>query len=245
MNTRIFLGVTLALLFGAASAQQGGAIQGQTVTPPALPPAVPHTAPQGQATGRIVPPPPPAHNNQQVPPPVTGQQYYVLQGNKPQGPISLQAVIQRIQNRQLKRESLVWKKGDPNWTNAGDDPGLKQIFDNAGPPPVSRNNRFQQFLVGGWQYNVNTQGIRQSYLVYYTADGNYHGTIQTAIPGAPSQTSQVISGKWEVSAMGNNRFSLKLVDASMGGSGSALLKLIDNNTLLNENQGYMVHRVSN
>jgi membrane protease subunit (stomatin/prohibitin family) len=71
-----------------------------------------------------------------APPPLpTAAQWYVAVNNAQAGPFDVAALGQKVQAGELKRETLVWKTGLPNWQPAGQVVELASLF-AAVPPPL-------------------------------------------------------------------------------------------------------------
>lgn len=71
------------------------------------------------------------------PPPLPqpGAQFYVAVDGRQSGPHPLDALLQRIAEGALTRDTLAWKEGMPQWTPAGEVPELAPLF-GATPPPL-------------------------------------------------------------------------------------------------------------
>jgi membrane protease subunit (stomatin/prohibitin family) len=69
-------------------------------------------------------------------PPIPGTEaYFVAVDGKQSGPFDVQALQSQVSLGQLTRESLVWTKGMPGWSRAGEVATLAPVFANV-PPPV-------------------------------------------------------------------------------------------------------------
>ena len=79
---------------------------------------------------------PPAQQ-QQTPPPLSAQQetYFLAINGQQTGPFPLSELGPKVADGQLTIETLVWKQGMAQWTEAGKVPALANIF-NQGPPPL-------------------------------------------------------------------------------------------------------------
>ena len=58
--------------------------------------------------------------------------YFFHDGEEQRGPFTLE----ELKEKQIKRETPVWKKGLKDWTRANDLPELSQLFENT--PPAFR-----------------------------------------------------------------------------------------------------------
>ncbi len=73
-----------------------------------------------------------------TPPPLpAGNSFFVAIDGQQQGPIDMNNLLTRVQSGQVKRETLVWKQGLPNWIRADEVAELKALFD-AVPPPLPK-----------------------------------------------------------------------------------------------------------
>jgi membrane protease subunit (stomatin/prohibitin family) len=71
----------------------------------------------------------------QNPPPIPGvAQYFVAVNGQQQGPYSLQAIQQMVQNSSLSRDTLIWKQGMGAWTKAGEVAEVNSFFGGVPPP---------------------------------------------------------------------------------------------------------------
>lgn len=86
------------------------------------------------------PTPPPGPGPNPTPPPLPGAtdvQYFVAVNNQPVGPLTLNDMIARIQQKSLAPKDLVWKTGAPGWAPAESYPELAAAFNApSGPPPL-------------------------------------------------------------------------------------------------------------
>jgi hypothetical protein len=71
-----------------------------------------------------------------APPPVPGgAQYYAVINGQQAGPYDGMALRQLVQQQMVNRDTLVWKQGMPQWTQAGQVPEVATLFTPQGPPP--------------------------------------------------------------------------------------------------------------
>ncbi|HEX7240596.1 MAG TPA: SPFH domain-containing protein [Longimicrobiaceae bacterium] len=72
-----------------------------------------------------------------APPPLPqqGAQFFVAVNGQQTGPLTVDALRQRIADGSLTRDSLAWKQGMAQWTPAGDVAELAALF-GASPPPL-------------------------------------------------------------------------------------------------------------
>ncbi len=68
-----------------------------------------------------------------MPPPLPSDNIFVAIGGQQQGPFSLAQIKQLALDRQIEKESLVWKEGMPAWVAASSMPEIATLF--AGVPP--------------------------------------------------------------------------------------------------------------
>ena len=72
-------------------------------------------------------------NTPPPPPPVV--QFFTAVNGQQNGPFGLEQLPQLVQNGTLKRDTLVWKAGMANWTQASTVAELSNLFNNVPPPP--------------------------------------------------------------------------------------------------------------
>ena len=60
---------------------------------------------------------------------MSDENWYIVEGGEPVGPIDKAAIRMRVRDRQIGRATLVWQEGMSAWTRACDVPGLL-------PPPI-------------------------------------------------------------------------------------------------------------
>lgn len=83
-----------------------------------------NTSSQQNQNSQVTPPPPP---------PVL--QFHVFVNNVQQGPYDLIQLKTMINQGQLKKDTLVWKPGMPNWDKAETQPELQNLLSPVSPPP--------------------------------------------------------------------------------------------------------------
>ena len=72
--------------------------------------------------------------NQSGPPPVPQLSYFVAVNGQQSGPFDMAALQGMAMQKQLNKETLVWKQGMAAWTAAGQVPELNSVFGNTPPP---------------------------------------------------------------------------------------------------------------
>jgi membrane protease subunit (stomatin/prohibitin family) len=80
--------------------------------------------------------------NQQMPPPgppplAKPSSYYIATNGQQNGPFETQSLTDKITSGQLTRQTLVWKQGMPQWTEAEKVPELASLFAGS-PPPLPK-----------------------------------------------------------------------------------------------------------
>ena len=75
------------------------------------------------------------NKNTPPPPPPMPAIYHVLIDNEQTGPFTMGQLKEFVTNRQLNRESYVWKTGLADWVKMNDLPELASVFANVPPPP--------------------------------------------------------------------------------------------------------------
>jgi hypothetical protein len=61
--------------------------------------------------------------------------YYIGLRGEQKGPFSVKIISQMILDKTITKETLVWGQGMPEWIQAGEADGLKEMF-NLIPPPL-------------------------------------------------------------------------------------------------------------
>lgn len=69
-------------------------------------------------------------------PPIPTVDYYLAINGKRQGPMPFSAVEQKVNNKEIDENTLVWKKGLKNWVKMGDMEDFHYLFDENCPPPI-------------------------------------------------------------------------------------------------------------
>lgn len=75
---------------------------------------------------------------EQTPPPVPVSKYYIAVDGNSTGPYDVKKLQEMADNGQLKKDSLVWKKGMADWVRADSVEELKDLFTDI--PPIPTNN---------------------------------------------------------------------------------------------------------
>ncbi len=70
-----------------------------------------------------------------MPPPPPVIQFYAMVNGQQAGPFNEQTLMQMVQNKSITKETLVWKQGMPQWTQAGQVPEMANLFNQMPPPP--------------------------------------------------------------------------------------------------------------
>jgi hypothetical protein len=220
MRHAIAWSVGLGFLLAAA----GQALAEEPPIPPPLPPL---------AATDVQPPP--------LPPQLPAVQFFVSENGQPVGPLSLEQMQARIQGGQTKRSDLVWKGGTPDWVKAETITELKQLF-AAAPPDMPVASKWEQFMLGVWEAaGTSPQGFDWALRVSYTADGRYSG--YQVLTYAGTNTQAAIAGTWKITPAGENKFSL-ILDAPGQVGSTTVFTVVDENTLLNEQEGYYARRIA-
>jgi len=76
--------------------------------------------------------------SEQTPPPVPVSKYYVAVDGNSTGPYDVKKLQEMADNGQLKKDSLVWKKGMADWVRADSVEELKDLFTDI--PPIPNND---------------------------------------------------------------------------------------------------------
>ena len=223
--------------------------QAPTAEPTFIPftPQAPAHAPArqaGQPPVQATPPPLPQHQVQPPPPPPLPTQFYVQENGRQVGPLSLEQIRQRIDDRRLQDWHLVWKTGLATWVQAKEMAEFRQMF-NQKPPDVTIEQRIKQLLTGVWQKQernpspiVNATTRTE---IRYKADGTFTGT-RTTYAGIPVVLP--FQGRWSISVMTEKEFVMTLNVSGELLASTASLMIIDQNTLQDKEKGTLITRVS-
>jgi membrane protease subunit (stomatin/prohibitin family) len=76
----------------------------------------------------------PQNQGQNSPPPLPGNQWHVAINGAQQGPFDESTIQNLVNQGQITRESLIWKTGMSNWTQAGEVSDFQRFFGNTPPP---------------------------------------------------------------------------------------------------------------
>lgn len=72
----------------------------------------------------------------QAPPPLPSASFYAAINGQQAGPFDLAALASQIQGGAIKKTTLVWRAGMPNWAAAESVAELQQFFQTQQPPPL-------------------------------------------------------------------------------------------------------------
>ena len=131
---------TLAVLFASVMVSVG-IPPANAEMPSRIPPPLTVEAPVAEP-GTIPPPLP----RRDTPPPLPApalSAFFVDTEGEPEGPFTAQQIIGRIQAGQITPQTLVWKRGAPNWVRAGEITEFVAAFRGA-PPPMRRDPQLQR-----------------------------------------------------------------------------------------------------
>jgi hypothetical protein len=229
--SKLWLLLATVLVAGPAVAQQLPAAPPQAAqanaqpAPVAGPPALPQA---------VVPPPLP------VAPPAV---FFIEQNGQPVGPLSVAELQTRAQQGAVRGETLVWKQGTPTWMAAKDVPELRAAL-AAIPPPVPVAEQYKRLIVGTWQVQTTDHyGLMTNTTLTYNPDGTYSGVVTQTYQGI--SVPQPTNGTWTVQPVSEGKFSLTVAPAgrNMGGPATAVLRVIDNNSLYNDTDRYQARRI--
>lgn len=189
------------------------------------------------------PPPLPAQPNDRPPPlpAAAAVRYFYARDDREVGPVGLEQMKALIRDRQIQRHTLVWTAGMAQWERAELRPDLAEVFRDV---PVARPRDWTGFMLGPWTYEMNRSGLPLKYVVNYSADGRYRGSVGAQMRDAFGQTMAVpavpVSGTWKVTPMDDDRFQLEWTEDNV--PQSTTLRRIDRNTLYDELQGHRMTR---
>lgn len=190
------------------------------------------------------PPLPPVQENQppQPPPipPTPEVLYFFIQQGQQVGPLTVDQMTSQIAAGIINRQTLVWTAGMADWTTAGEVAALSEALSIA-PPEVPASEQYRLLVQGVWLMSeTNPQGFTLTTQVNYHSDGTFDAVSTTTYQGVSS--SVPVSGRWTVQAMGANQFLLSMTPDA-GIPSTAIIRVIDQNTLYNETAGQQARRV--
>lgn len=234
LRTSAALAAICAMTFAAAAQQPPDP---NPAPPPPPPPTVDITKDDNP-----VPPPPP--------PPVEVK-YWVSENGQATGPFTPEQIAEKVMAKTVTAQTYVLKAGTQNWITAGTAPDLKTAI-AAVPPAPPAQEKFQTYMAGNWRlgpYQDPQTGGTVVIDVIYMPNGQFNGvaTIQfpamSGIQTPPQQ--QAMGGTWKVASLGDDRFSLTLVNQAGGmtQNNTVVLRVIDENTMMNESMGQTVTRM--
>lgn len=191
---------------------------------------------------------PPPLLGRDAPPPLPQAEeraFFVDNQGQPEGPLTAKQVIDRIQNGQIRRSTLVWKRGTPDWRRAEDFGELRQAF-AAAPPAVPQESRFERYMVGTWEGQAQQQqGMLVQSTIRYSPDGSFAGVQRIQIVGGSiAPVTMPVSGRWAVQAIGEARFVLTLTPSDGSPPVSGTFEVMDESTLRHEELNAVARRVA-
>lgn len=101
--------------------------------------APPHASPQGQTSPESATPPPeaahtaPSQTVEAGSPARSSAWFHAADGSQ-RGPLDEETLHEAIAAERIRRDSLVWRRGMPDWVAAGDVPELQDVFATVPPP---------------------------------------------------------------------------------------------------------------
>lgn len=198
-----------------------------------------------QAGGGGGPPPLPVEeqNVTPQPPPIPATPdvlYYFIQQGQSVGPLTLEQISAQITAGVVRPSTLVWTAGLPDWSEAKDVGALAAAL-NTAPPDIPESEQYRLLIAGVWLMSeTNAQGFTNTTQVNYSLNGTFNAVVTTTYQGMSS--SMPVTGRWTIEAMGANQFSLSMTPDS-GLPSTAVVRVIDQNTLYNETAGQQARRV--
>ncbi len=188
-----------------------------------------------------IPPPLPAQEDAAAvaPPPLPAEaEYFVEEQRKPVGPLTLEAMRQRVKAGKTRPSDLVWKKGAAGWAAAETFTELQTDT----VPPALPDTRFRDYMVGTWQTTSEMQGLSTTTMVRYDPNGTYAGVVTTTALGTHQTASRQIAGSWSVASIREKQFTLTLKERNSPSVNTAQMRIVDENTLDLEGTGMQAFR---
>ena len=210
-----------------------------------------------QINAQEQPPSLPEQNRDQTPPPFpieARNQYYFEKNHQKVGPLKLQAIREHIKNGSIKRHTLVWKTGKTNWSRAEFFTELKDTFEREAQAPELPNDlKYKKYLVGVWETHMGNEkqralGVIDTETYTIKSDGSYVAVATKYHPSTKDRySSEPVTGKWYVTPISDGIFTLTAHRDKPGllRQQSFKLRILDENTLNNEDSGEKLIRIAN
>jgi hypothetical protein len=175
-----------------------------------------------------------------APPPLPAEaEYFVEEQRNPVGPLTLQAMKERVKAGITGPSDLVWKKGTAGWAAAET---FAELRTGDVPPPIPGETRFRDYMVGTWQTTSEMQGLSTTTMVRYDPNGTYAGVVTTTALGTNQTVSRQIAGTWSVASIREKQFALTLKERNSPSVNTAQMRIVDENTLDLEGTGMQAVR---
>lgn len=191
-----------------------------------------------------VPPPLPNATTPPPLPPTEAPTFFVEANGRPEGPLTLQQVAERITARSLTGSTLVWRSGTPNWQQAQQVAELRPYFATV-PPPEPRERRFERLMIGTWEEQSRQGPVMVVTTMRFSPDGTFSGVQRSQMAGTnlpPLATP--VSGSWRVEAISEQRFVLTLNPREAVRPSSATHTVMGDHQIRNEETGAVARRIN-
>ncbi len=195
----------------------------------------------------------------ETPPPIPKKkEYWVVFGEEQKGPFDLMEIKKMIEENKIVPDTLIWKKGMKNWTEAKKIAELNEFF-GKGPPKLSLTQIIKRRLVGTWhaEFEKIMNGMPNivEIEVTYLADGTFTGVHTYRIKELAFEMSGIevppttitVQGTWKVKPISSKKFTLiEKVSAFAPGTGPitdtniSKCLFLDKNHLKNLTEGYVL-----
>jgi hypothetical protein len=154
----------------------------------------------------LVPPELPHQNQAAIePPPLPEPKFFYADAGKPSGPITLSDLKAKLADGTIRRDTLVWKTGTPNWVPARDVPELIIQPAKEGQPDI------RSFFLGTWETEApgpaGTEGPVKMVLTL-GQDGNVQGNYTVHLAGSGGTLVIPVRGKWSAAALSEKKANL-------------------------------------
>lgn len=112
------------------------------------------------------------------------------------------------------------------------------------PHRVSAAKNLEDFLPGVWRARTadSSTGIISENVLRFWSNGTYSGTESALVNGNPVTMRR--AGTWSARPVSSDTFVLTVNDAGTGVARSYTFRVIDRNSVENEDQNYIAHRLS-
>jgi hypothetical protein len=191
-----------------------------------------------------------------APPPLPSKpKFFYNDGGKPSGPINISDLKAKLAEGTIRRETLVWKSGTPNWVPAREVPELATGTCAAGcnPSPDDGRPDIRSFFVGTWATEAPGPGGAEGpakMVVTLGQDGKVQGTYTVHLAGSGATAVIPVNGTWSVAPLSEKKANLTLdlhvrdnAGQERGVNQTVAMEIVDQDTVRDTAQGTVTKRV--